>query len=102
MEDLTGTGKKINPRIIIGTSMMVLSTLIFFAIFGIPFLEISAAKKVTLTTICIVSMEILWWLGVLVLGKELWNKYKHHLNPKNWFRKKNLIDHDLSDHPPGS
>jgi len=100
MEDLPVTRKKINPRIIIGTSMMVLSTLIFFAIFGIPFLEISAAKKVTLTTICIVSMEILWWLGVLVLGKELWNKYKHHLNPKNWFRKQDPGKTENTDSSP--
>jgi hypothetical protein len=91
-DGLKETGKTnqspLSWKVILGVSMMVLSTLIFFAMFGIPFLEISAAKKVTLTTISIVSMEVLWWLGVLILGKELWNKFKHYLNPKNWFRKR--------------
>lgn len=44
--------------------------------------------KVTLSTISLVLGEVLFWAGGLLVGKELFSKYKSYLNPKKWFRKK--------------
>lgn len=32
-----------------------------------------------------ISGEITWWLGVVLLGKQVYEKYKKHFNPTNWF-----------------
>jgi len=32
-------------------------------------------------------MEVLFWSGSLLTGKEILGKYKEKLNPKNWFRR---------------
>jgi hypothetical protein len=35
-------------------------------------------------------MEIIFWSGGLLVGKELFTKYKKQLNPKNWFKTKTI------------
>lgn len=32
-----------------------------------------------------ISGEITWWLGVALLGKQVYEKYKKYFNPVNWF-----------------
>jgi hypothetical protein len=32
-------------------------------------------------------MEVVFWSGGLLVGKELFTKYKNQLNPGNWFKK---------------
>lgn len=88
MEQSQDPQKRYSWRIISGTTLMVLSTIIFFAMAAIPFLKVDGKTKVTLTTIMFISMEVFWWVGVLIIGKEIYSKYKHLLNPVNWFRKK--------------
>ena len=51
-------------------------------------MEISAKAKVTISTISLVIGEIVFWSGGLLVGKELFTKYKSYLNPVNWFKKK--------------
>lgn len=35
----------------------------------------------------IILAEILFWLGALLVGKEVANKFKSYLNPKKWREK---------------
>lgn len=35
----------------------------------------------------IIMAEILFWLGALLVGKEVANKFKSYLNPKKWREK---------------
>jgi hypothetical protein len=37
-------------------------------------------------------MELVFWSGGLLVGKELFTKYKNNLYPKNWGRKKDTGD----------
>lgn len=67
---------------------MILSGLVFSVLLIIPFLEIDGKTKITMTTIVIVIGEIVFWSGGLLVGKEVFSKYKSYLNPKNWFKKK--------------
>lgn len=54
-----------------------------------PFLEMEAKIKITLSTISLIIGEILFWSGGILVGKELFGKYKSYFNPKNWFKKGN-------------
>ena len=52
-----------------------------------PFLEMEAKTKITLSTVALIVGEVLFWVGGILVGKELLRKYKSYLNPKNWFKK---------------
>jgi hypothetical protein len=68
----------------IGLILIIVSIPFFLAIPVVPFLKLENNVKVTLTTILFIFAEGIFWAGGLLLGKELFTKYKSYLNPKNW------------------
>lgn len=46
----------------------------------IPFLPLSVAQKALLIPVMLVVAELIFWLGVLLVGKELAQKYRRYLN----------------------
>ena len=85
----TNASKKLNPwQIKTGVILMVVSIPVFLLAFIIPFLDFDAKIKVTVTTVLLISAEILFWGGGLLAGKELFTKYKQQLDPRSWFKKK--------------
>lgn len=60
----------------------------FLAIPLTPLLDVDNKTKITISTVLLVIGEILFWAGGLLVGKELFTKYKSYFNPKNWFKKK--------------
>jgi len=80
--------KKQNWKIRLGIGLMIACIPFFLIIPVIPFLELENSTKITLSTISLIIGEILFWSGGLLLGKELFSKYKSYFNPKNWFTKK--------------
>lgn len=81
-----------NKRIKLGIFLMVFSGVFFAATFVIPFLEFPTKTKVIATTTSLILMEIAFWMGGLLVGKELFSKYKKQWNPRNWVRKKQQIN----------
>jgi hypothetical protein len=71
-----------------GIALIIVSTLLFTSLLAVPFMNADGKSKITITTVIIVLGEITFWVGGFLLGKELLNKYKSYLNPKNWNRKK--------------
>ena len=67
---------------------MLFSGVFFGLMLLVPFLELETKQKVFWSTTCFICMEISFWAGGLLVGKELFNKYKARLNPTNWFKKK--------------
>ncbi|MFV0593236.1 MAG: transporter suffix domain-containing protein [Draconibacterium sp.] len=76
-----------NKRIKLGIFLMIFSGVFFALTFVIPFLELSAKTKIAASTTSLILMEVVFWLGGLLVGKELFSKYKKKLNPGNWFKK---------------
>ena len=46
----------------------------------VPFLPISVAQKALLVPALLVLAEVLFWLGALLLGKEVVQKYRRYLS----------------------
>lgn len=67
---------------------MVFSGVFFAATFVIPMLDLPTKTKIIASTTSLVLMEIVFWSGGLLVGKELFTRYKKQMNPKNWFQKK--------------
>jgi hypothetical protein len=80
--------RKQNWRTKLGIILIIVSIPVFLFIPIIPFLEFEAKTKITVSTIVLVVAEVLFWSGGLLVGKELFTKYKSKLDPRNWFKKK--------------
>lgn len=73
-----------------GIALIIISTLLFTSLLAVPFLNADGKTKITITTVLIVLGEITFWTGGILLGKELFSKYKAYFNPINWFKKKTV------------
>jgi len=73
-----------------GIALIIISTLLFSSLLAVPFLDAGGKAKIQITTVVIVLGEITFWVGGILLGKELFNKYKSYFNPMNWFKKKTI------------
>ncbi|WP_167613549.1 transporter suffix domain-containing protein [Maribellus sediminis] len=78
-----------NKQIKLGIFLMVFSGVFFAATIIIPFFDLPAKTKVVASTTSFILMEVVFWLGGLLVGKELFTRYKQKLDPRNWFKKKN-------------
>jgi ABC-type Na+ efflux pump permease subunit len=68
----------------IGLILIIASAIPFLTIAVVPFLDLKSAVKITLSTMLLILGELMFWSGGLLLGKELFTKFKTYLNPKNW------------------
>jgi len=72
----------------VGLVLVIISILFFAFLLIIPFLDTSDKNKIFISTVTIVISEVLFWSGGLLLGRQLFDKYKSYLNPRNWFKTK--------------
>jgi hypothetical protein len=79
-----------NWQIKLGIFLMIFSGVFFAATFVIPMFNLPSKTKVIAITTSLVIMEVVFWAGGLLVGKELFTKYKQNLNPVNWFKRKNI------------
>ena len=77
------TGRK-NWVVKLGIILMISSGLFFAAGLLIPLMNLTARTKVISSSVSFILMEIVFWTGGGLVGKELYIKYKSRLNPKNW------------------
>ncbi len=76
-----------NLQIKLGIFLMVFSGVFFAATLIIPFLNLPARTKVVAASASFILMEVVFWSGGLLVGKELFVRYKKQLNPVNWFKR---------------
>lgn len=81
-----------NRQIKLGIFLMIFSGVFFAATFIIPFFDLPTKIKLIASTTSLVLMEVVFWSGGLLVGKELFTKYKNRMNPKNWFKKQKEED----------
>lgn len=74
--------------VVIAVILIVLSCILFGLIFLVPFLPLTKVQKGIAATAVFLAMEITWWVGVALIGKQVITKYKKYLNPLNWFSRK--------------
>lgn len=71
-----------------GIALIVVSLLSWLIPLIAPFTPYSTKVKAGIITGAIVFAEVVFWIGVLLVGKEVAAKFRGYLNPKNW-RKNN-------------
>lgn len=73
---------------------MVFSGVFFAATLLIPLSNLPTKTKVIGSTVSLILMEIVFWSGGLLVGKELFTRYKKQLNPLNWFKKNQSVSEE--------
>lgn len=76
----------------LGLFLIVVSFLPPIAIFSVvPLLPLSLAQKALLVPLLGVMAELMFWLGLLLVGKEAAQKYRRYLSFRrvwNWMKRK--------------
>ena len=76
--------------IIIAFILIVVSCILFGLIFVVPFLPLTTLQKGISVTILVICMEITWWTGVALIGKQLFTKYRKYFNPSTWWKNRSI------------
>lgn len=81
----------------LGLFLIVISFLPWIAVLIVPLLPLSVTQKALMVPVLAVVAELLFWLGLLILGKEAAQRYRHYLSHRyisnllgkiwNWLRK---------------
>lgn len=64
----------------LGLSLIIVSFVPWIAILIIPSLALTLAQKAALVPILLIIAEVIFWSGILVVGKEAATKYRQYLN----------------------
>ncbi|MBP5976916.1 transporter suffix domain-containing protein [Brasilonema sp. CT11] len=65
----------------LGLVLIIFSFLPWLAIpLIVPFLVLSVSQKALLVPVLLVIAEVLFWLGVLLVGKEVAHRYRRYLS----------------------
>lgn len=72
----------------IGIVMISISVACFLFLLAVPFLPVGSKFKITLTTVLIVVGEIMFWVGTILIGKDVYLKFKEKLKSGEWLNKK--------------
>lgn len=72
----------------IGIGLILLSGVAFAIMLIFPMLDLPGKTKAIGATVSFIAMEVLFYAGGFLVGKELFTKYKSYLDPRNWFKKK--------------
>lgn len=85
-----------NWQIKLGIFLMIFSGVFFAATFIIPLFDLPAKVKIIASTTSLILMEVVFWSGGLLVGKELFTRYKQKMNPKNWFKKEIVEEENIN------
>ncbi|MFT5095614.1 MAG: hypothetical protein ACI93T_004463 [Porticoccaceae bacterium] len=69
-----------------GVGLILLSGVLWFSLFVIPFLPLTIGQKAALAGADFVGVQIAWWVGVALAGPELVAKLK------SWFKRRKTTD----------
>lgn len=76
----------------VGVVLIVVSCLAWLTIAGVPLLPLTLAQKAAIVPGLLILGELLFWVGALLVGKEVAERYRHWLNPRFlWHRAKRLF-----------
>lgn len=71
----------------IGIGFLVLSLFLWVILLIAPFTPFPTKIKAVIITGSIVLAEIMFWGGLLLVGKKAATKLKSYLNPRSWLNK---------------
>lgn len=71
-----------------GITLISISVTFFLIIFALPFIPMDLKFKLALSTTLVVVGEVSFWVGTILIGKDVYLKFKEKLKSGEWLEKK--------------
>jgi hypothetical protein len=68
--------------------LLVVPGALYAAIPVVPFLPLTTAQKIGLSSGLVVVAEVIFWVAALFVGREAISRYRRYFDPRAWFRKR--------------
>jgi hypothetical protein len=68
--------------------LLVIPGALYAAVPVVPFLPLTTAQKIGVSSGLVVAAEVVFWGAALFVGKEAVSRYRRFLDPRAWFRKR--------------
>ena len=65
-----------------GVVLFVLSFIMFWSILAVPWLDAPVSTRAWLAGALAVGAEVVFWVGVLIAGRDFMRRYRAHLSPR--------------------
>lgn len=72
----------------LGIILISVSVAIFLMLFALPFVSMDTKVKIALTTAFMIGGEVMFWVGTILIGKDVYLKFKEKLKSGEWLEKK--------------
>ncbi len=64
----------------LGLLLILVSIPVFLSLFSLPFLPVETKVRILLAPVLLVTGELMFWLGIILIGKEVYVSFKAKLN----------------------
>ena len=85
-DDRSGTPTSGRRVWILVLVLLVIPGALYAAIPVVPFLPLTTAQKIGLTTGLVIVAEAIFWGAALFVGKEAISRYRRYFDPRTWKR----------------
>jgi hypothetical protein len=68
--------------------LLVIPGALYAAVPVVPFLPLTTAQKVGLSSGLVVVAEAVFWVAAFFVGREAISRYRRFFDPRAWFRKR--------------
>ena len=86
--------RKTNFHAKLAISLLVFSFVPYGLMLSLPYFSLSLKENAICVTACIVSAEVIQWIAILLVGKQLFAKYRKRLMPLKWIKRKNKLENN--------
>lgn len=73
---------------LLGMTLLVAAVLFWVAAPAVLLIPLSATQRVWAGSAFLVLGELAFWASAVVLGRELFRRYRRYLDPRSWFGEK--------------
>ncbi len=84
-------------RFKLGIILLSVSVAIFLMLFALPFVALDTKVKIVLTTVFMISGEVMFWVGTILIGKDVYRKFMAKLKSGDWLEKKKENDDNKAE-----
>jgi hypothetical protein len=68
--------------------LLVVPGALYAAVPVVPFLPLTTAQKIGLSSGLVVVAEVVFWVAALFVGRVMISRYRRFFDPRTWFRKR--------------
>jgi hypothetical protein len=74
--------------LVLSVVLLVIPGALYAAVPVVPFLPLTTAQKIGLSSGLVVAAEAVFWGAALFVGKEVISRYRRFFDPRTWFRRR--------------